>query len=117
LVIATHGPTVASTHALLDETAAQRGRQITKDGLVVESAWNQLAQGNVEGHNQALATALRGKLRERPFSCVVLAQLSMAALLFTFPDPLKEFGLPILTSAQQGFQRVRQILERDASRL
>jgi aspartate/glutamate racemase len=110
LVVATHGPTVTSTHTLLDEAAARRGKHLIKDGLVVESAWRELGRGNVVGHNQALATAIRGKLRERSYRCVVLAQLSMASLLFTFPDPLREFGLPVLTSAQCGFQRVREIL-------
>lgn len=111
LVVATHGPTVASTNALLDETAARLGRGIAKDGLIVEHAWTELSAGNLRNHNTAIASAIRGKLRERSYSCVVLAQLSMASLLFSFPDPIEEFGVPILNSAECGFRRIREILE------
>ncbi len=112
LVVATHGPTVASTNALLEETAARAGRTITKDGLTVEQAWAELSAGNVGNHNMSIASAIRGKLREASYSCVVLAQLSMASLLFSFPNPSEEFGLPVLNSAECGFRRIRELFEK-----
>jgi len=112
LVIATHGPTVASTQALLTETAGRMGKTIQYDGVTVEEAWDRLASGDVLGHNQALAQAITAELRRGTYQSVVLAQLSMAAFLFSYPDAITSFGVPVLTSGQCGFERVRDILVR-----
>ena len=110
LVVATHGPTVRSTQALLCETAAEMGREVAYSGLEVEEAWHRLAAGDVAGHNQALAGAIRQALAREEIGCVVLAQLSMSVFLFSHPDPEAEFGVPVLTSGQCGFERVREVL-------
>ena len=110
LVVATHGPTVNSTQALLQETAAHLGREVSFSGKTVEAAWDCLARGDVLGHNRALADAIHSQLDQQPAGCIVLAQLSMACLLFSYPDPLIEFGIPVYTSAQCGFERVRELL-------
>ena len=52
LAVATHGPTVDNTHALLRETAAELGKNVRYSGLTVEAAWHALAVGDVVGHNQ-----------------------------------------------------------------
>jgi aspartate/glutamate racemase len=109
LVIATHGPTVASTQALLEETAARMEKSIAYDGANVEKAWHCLAEGDIQGHNQALAEVIASRSTEG-FSCVVLAQLSMSVFLLSYPDPVAEFGLPVLTSGQCGFESVRKTL-------
>ena len=96
LVIATHGPTVASTQKLLAETAIRAGKTLAFDGLTVEDAWHRLEEGDIAGHNQALADAIKTQ-PEGEYSCVVLAQLSMSAFLFSFPDPVQAFRLPVLT--------------------
>lgn len=110
LVVATHGPTVNSTQALLQETASRLGREVVFSGMTVEAAWDCLAAGDVIGHNRALTGAIHAHLDREPASCVVLAQLSMACLLFSYPDPVVEFGIPVYTSAQCGFEKVRQLL-------
>ena len=110
LVVATHGPTVNSTQALLRETASRLGREVAFYGTTVEAAWECLAAGDVPGHNRALAQAIHAHLDRKPATCVVLAQLSMACLLFSYPDPLVEFGIPIYTSAQCGFEKVCEML-------
>ena len=110
LVVATHGPTVNSTQALLRETASRMGREVAFSGRMVEAAWECLAAGDVPGHNRALAQAIHAHLDREPASCVVLAQLSMACLLFSYPDPLVEFGIPVYTSAQCGFEKVSELL-------
>lgn len=110
LVVATHGPTVESTQALLRETAAEEGREVTYGGVTVEEAWERLARADVTGHNAALAAAIREALAEAPYESVVLAQLSMALFLLEHPDPLAEFGVPVLTSAEYGFRRVHEVL-------
>lgn len=110
LVVATHGPTIKSTQALLRETATEMGREITFTGVDVEEAWQRLAAGDVVGHNRLLAEAIGRQLEREDFGCVVLAQISMAVFQFSHPDPVAEFGVPVLTSAECGFQRVRQVL-------
>ena len=111
LVVATHGPTVASTQALLSETAAAAHRPIEYDGLDVPEAWYCLAAGDVEGHNAALAEAIRARLARDPaVTSVVLAQLSMTVFLLSYPDPQASFGVPIFTSGQCGFEAVREVL-------
>ncbi len=110
LVVATHGPTVRSTQSLLQETADELGKQIQFTGLHLEEPWRKLATFDVESHNNLLADAIRKKMREETIDCVVLAQLSMTAFLLSFPDPKSEFGIPIFTSGQCGFEYMRQIL-------
>lgn len=110
LVVATHGPTVKSTEALLRDTAAEMGAEIEIVDLTVEEAWHRLSVGDVLGHNQVLADQIREALQDKPISAVVLAQLSMTVFLLSFNDPIREFGIPVLTSGQCGFERVREVL-------
>lgn len=110
LVIATHGPTVENTQALLREAAADLGRDAAHAGLTVEEAWHRLAVGDVEGHNRLLAEAIREYQRVEHVNSVVLAQLSMTVFLLSYPDPVATFGIPVFTSGQCGFERVREIL-------
>jgi hypothetical protein len=114
LVVATHGPTVANTQALLQETAQQFGKEIEFSGLNVEEAWYNLAGGDVSGHNQALAEGLRRQIAQEDISSAVLAQLSMSVFLLSYPDPQAEFGIPVFTSGQCGFEAVRDILIHEA---
>jgi Asp/Glu/hydantoin racemase len=112
LVIATHGPTVASTQTLLRETAAEFNKSIDFSGETVEAAWHRLAEGDVQEHNELLARAIRSHQQTETIDSVVLAQLSMTIFLLSFPDPLKVFGIPVFTSGQCGFQRVAEILKK-----
>ena len=110
LVIATHGPTVNSTQQLLQETAEELGGTVTFSGLTIEDAWYKLAVGDVQGHNDALATAIRTHSQAEEIGCVVLAQLSMSVFLLSHPDPVAEFGVPVFTSGQCGFEAMRTLL-------
>jgi aspartate/glutamate racemase len=110
LVVATHGPTVENTQALLRETASDMGKSVSYSGLDIEDAWYKLAAGDVEGHNKALAEGIRTSLEAEEIGCVVLAQLSMTLFLLSYPDPVAEFGVPVFTSGQCGFEAVRELL-------
>jgi len=110
LVIATLVTTVRSTQALLQETAQRLGRTVTSTGITVEEAWRCLAAGDVERHNALLAQAIREAAAREALGCVVLAQLSMTVFALSHPDPEAEFGLPVFTSGQAGFQRMREVL-------
>ncbi len=110
LVIATHGPTVESTQALLTEVAAEMGQTVTSTGALVETAWDTLAAGEIDRHNMILAETIRSKMKSEEIGCVVLAQLSMSIFSLSFADPLKDFGIPVFTSGQCGFEALRPIL-------
>lgn len=110
LVVATHGPTVKSTQALLQETAQDLDKEARFSGLNVESAWYCLADGDVHGHNQTLAQGIREHMAQEEIGCVVLAQLSMTVFLLSYPQPEETFGVPIFTSGQCGFEYMRKVL-------
>lgn len=110
LVIATHGPTVTSTQALLTETAVRLKRSVTFDGATIEVAFDLLGRGRIARHNALIARAIRSARKRGAIDSVVLAQLSMAVFLLDHPAPLREFGCPVFTSAECGFQRIREVL-------
>lgn len=109
LIIATHGPTVESTAKLLQETATNHGKTVVNKGILVEEAWHCLMNGDVQGHNRVIAEAIT-RQRDEGFTCAVLAQLSMSIFIFSHPDPLAEYGMPVLTSGQCGFEYARDVL-------
>ena len=110
LVVATHGPTVSSTQALLSEVAAEAGRHVDSSGALVEAAWHALSQGDVWAHNSILAQVIRERAKAEPLASAVLAQLSMSVFLLSYPDPVREFGIPVFTSGQCGFEAMRRVL-------
>ena len=110
LAIATHGPTVQSTKSLLLETAGRMGRNVVVRCATVEEAFDRLGEGDIRGHNEIIARAIRDQATGGRIDVVVLAQLSMAVFAFSYPDREGAFGVPVLTSAEEGFLRVRQIL-------
>ena len=49
--------------------------------------------------------------KKEKVAIVVLAQLSMSVFSFTFPDPARDFGVPVLNSGQSGFSRAGEVLQ------
>jgi Asp/Glu/hydantoin racemase len=112
LVVATHGPTVKSTQALLQETAQKLNRQMEYTGATVEEAFDLLGQGRIAEHNRVIAQAIREAMKEDDIAVVVLAQLSMTVFKFSYPDPVESFGIPVLTSGECGFLKAKEVLMR-----
>ncbi len=110
LVLATHGPTVESTRRLLQEAAQEIHQDVCFTGRLVEAAWESLARGDITGHNAVLAAAIRDCAKKEKIGCVVLAQLSMTVFLLSYPNPVAEFGIPVFTSGQCGFEFMRSEL-------
>ena len=110
LILTTHGPTVSSTRSLLEETASRLGQRIAIQERSLPEAWDRLARGDVAGHNECLASAIRDSIKQQALSSIVLAQLSMSSILLSYPEPAIEFGVPVLTSGESGFERVRQVM-------
>ena len=42
---------------------------------------------------------------------MVLAQLSMSVFSFSYPDPVKEFGIRVLNSGETGFKKAGEVLK------
>lgn len=112
LIVATHGPTVDSTRMLLEETAARMGRTVSFAGATIEDAFELLGEGRIEEHNRRIAETIRSEQQRGPVDVVVLAQLSMAVFSFSYPDPVREFGIPVLNSGETGFRRAGEVLIR-----
>jgi hypothetical protein len=110
LIVATHGPTVESTRSLLQETAARLGKVVDFAGVTVEEAFEHLGRGDIAQHNGVIADAIRRVQKTEAVDIVVLAQLSMSVFAFTWPDPVREFGVPVLNSGQTGFSRAGEVL-------
>jgi aspartate/glutamate racemase len=110
LVVATHGPTVKSTQRLLEETAERLGKTVRFVGATVEEAFEALGEGRIADHNRAIADAIRHAQSQESIDVVVLAQMSMSVFIFSHPDPLADFGVPVLDSGQTGFRRAGQAL-------
>jgi Asp/Glu/hydantoin racemase len=112
LIVATHGPTVESTRALLEETASRMGHPASFAGATVEEAFELLGTGDIRGHNRVIAEAIRRATARERTGVVVLAQLSMTVFKLSFPDErcLSDLGVPVLTSGETGFERAREVL-------
>jgi Asp/Glu/hydantoin racemase len=110
LTAATHGPTVKSTQALLEETAQHLGKEVSFTGVTIEKAFRFLGEGNIEKHNEIIAQAIREKVQQEKIDIVVLAQLSMTVFKLSYADCVEKFGVPVLTSGETGFQRAGEVL-------
>lgn len=111
LIIATHGPTVNSTRMLLEETAVSvKGvKPLEYCGATVEEAFHLLGEGKIDEHNELIARAIREAQQADGLDQVVLAQLSMSVFRLTYPEPEAVFDVPVLTSGDEGFRRVREL--------
>jgi Asp/Glu/hydantoin racemase len=105
-VAATLATTLAPTVRLIRAKAAEAGREIELESLLVADAYRKLMSGDREGHDQALAAAL-AELAPT-VDVVVLAQASMARVL---PRLAQEQQEKCLTSPRLAIERVRQALE------
>jgi Asp/Glu/hydantoin racemase len=112
LVIATHGPTVKSTQQLLLETGERLNRKVEFEGATIEEAFHLLGAGRIEEHNRLIAETIENSLKKSKIDIVVLAQLSMSVFSFSFPDPLKTFGIPVINSGETGFRRAGEVLRK-----
>jgi aspartate/glutamate racemase len=111
LVIATHGPTVKSTQSLLTETASRMGKSVSFLGATVEEAFDLLGKGDIEAHNEIIANVIREAKENHEIDSVVLAQLSMTVFKLSYPNDVASFGVPVFTSGETGFEKVKVILE------
>lgn len=114
LIIATHGPTVDNTRKLLEETAENMGKGQTLQycGATVEEAFHLLGEGKIHEHNELIARTIKEEQSKGRIDQVVLAQLSMSVFKLSYPDHVEDFGVPVLTSGEEGFKRIYDIFNK-----
>jgi hypothetical protein len=79
-------------------------------GATIEDAFHLLGAGKIEQHNELIASTISKVTENEKIDIVVLAQLSMSVFSFTYPEPVKTFGIPVLNSGETGFRRAGEIL-------
>ena len=76
-----------------------------------------MASGDTQDHNRLLTEAIHDSSAREAIACVVLVQLSISLLSINYPNASAAFSVPLLTSGQTGFQRMREILARQTPNL
>lgn len=109
-VIATIATTLNPTTRLLQAKAQAAGRAVTITPVMVTGAFDRLAAGDRDGHDQLLVAALSALAGE--VDVVVLAQVSMARVL---PRLTEAERAKCLTSPRLGMEAVRAVLAAQAA--
>ena len=105
-VLATVATTLEPTVELIQEKAAELGKEIQIVRKLSEGAFETLMSGDRESHDLAVIESARELASQ--VEIIVLAQASMTRLA---PTLAKETGLEILTSPRLGIEYVKQALE------
>lgn len=100
-LIATVKTTLNPSRRLIEKEAARLGKETEIDEYLESGAWELLSGGDAEGHNKILKNRIR-ELAGRDYDVIVMAQVSMRALLPELADVKK----PVLCSFYSGLDRV-----------
>ena len=103
-LIATVPSTLAPSRRLIERVAAAQGKTISVREFLIENAYAQLKSGHPEVHNELVKAKIREL--EGHYDCIVMAQVSMRALL----PALSDVHTPILCSFYSGLQRTVDVL-------
>lgn len=105
-VAATLRTTLEPTIALLEEKAAEAGRQIEIVSSLCHGAFDAVLAGDTDTHDRILSAALREEMRD--VDLVVLAQASMARIAKAMPSGT--LSAPVLSSPELAVARARELL-------
>jgi Asp/Glu/hydantoin racemase len=105
-VLATLATTLEPTAALVARRGDEAGKDVDVVARVCEGAFDALAAGDRERHDELVRAGLRELIAD--VDVVVLAQASMARVVDTLPD--EERVVSILSSPRLGMQRVAALL-------
>jgi Asp/Glu/hydantoin racemase len=109
-VLATLATTLEPTAELVARRAEAAGRPVEVVARVCEGAFDALAAGERERHDEVVRTELRRLAAE--VDVVVLAQASMARVAETLPAA--ERPVPVLSSPRLGMERAAELLAASA---
>lgn len=100
-LIATLPTTLGPSRRAIERYGRENGCEIKFTEFLDQPAWEALAEGDSKRHNEILIESIR-KLDEQGFDAIVMAQVSMRALL----HDLKEINTPVLCSFYTGLDAV-----------
>lgn len=103
-VLATVSSTLGPTTRLIQRKATEAGRDVTMKTVLVEGAWQILAQGDVAKHDEMVMQAIKDLAKES--DVIVLAQATISRIL----PQLGDIGVPVLASPRSGVERIKQML-------
>lgn len=103
-LLATLPSTVPSSERLLRIAAEEAGREIHCETVLCAEAFAAYSRGEVERHNALLLQEI--ETLEKRVDCIVMAQLSMSALVPMLPVT----RVPVLSSGDTCFKRLKTLL-------
>lgn len=107
-LIATVKTTLNPSQRQIEKAAARVGKKVEIDQYLESEAWERLSNGDAKGHNEILLGRIR-ELAEQDYDVIVMAQVSMRALLPELTDVKK----PVLCSFYTGLDRVVEVLQKN----
>ena len=105
-LIATLPTTLGPSRLQIEKIGREQGKEMHCEEFLDQPAWEALSSGDPALHNKILMQSIR-KLDEQGFDAIVMAQISMRALL---PD-LKDVKTPLLCSFYSGWDHVAELVE------
>lgn len=109
-LVSTLPTTIAPSRNIIIREGKKLKRDITVDDFVNLAAWEALQAGNTPEHNRILIENIRNLDKSRKYDAVVMAQVSMRALL---PD-LADIQTPVLCSFYSGLDNIIDILTKNS---
>lgn len=109
-IIATVETTLAPSRRMIEKIGAEQGKTMQCEQFLQQEAWDALQKGNPEEHNRILLEEIR-KLDETGYDAIVMAQVSMRALL----PSLEDTKTPVLCSFYSGYGAVAEKLNEIAA--
>jgi aspartate/glutamate racemase len=106
-LIATLPTTLGPSRRAIDRYGKTLGRDIKFTEFLDQPAWEALAAGDSERHNEILIESIR-KLDQQGFDAIVMAQVSMRALL----PQLSDIRTPVLCSFYTGLDAVVETVKK-----
>ncbi len=107
-LVSTVPTTVLPSCGIIEREGALLEKPVSVTAFVEQAAWDALQAGDTALHNRLLIDRIKG-LDDGSFNAVVMAQVSMRALL---PE-LKDVKIPVLCSFYSGLDNVIDILTKN----
>lgn len=105
-VFATLNSTLMPTTRLIQKKAAQMGKTVEIENVLVEGAYDALMQGNKQLHNQKIAEKVSKHSAQS--DVLVFAQASMASAV----EGIEDIRHKVLTSPELGIMKLKRDLEK-----
>ena len=105
-----HRPMSPSALPSFPMLGAWKGQVLTQVRHEEQRSWSTSAMLPPTMERERSSEAIREAAAREPFDRVVLAQISMSLFKLTYPEPERVFGVPVLTSGEEGFRQIRRLL-------